>query len=405
MSISRLKAYGAAIFDAGFRFGFLLQVLFLFFFDASSLGLFFVLNACLITGKTISNLGFSRARYRHLISSKKKTMQQSLKVLSYRQCILLAPATVIAFALYSANPSTLILAGALGLWLGFFDFILAIHVARRDVRVVRRFALVFVATETVLFSVFFAVAADLYIAKLAAHLFAYVSAVTLAYSELFSQRISRLATRIKLSFRPLLIDVYGGLFSITLLLRAQIFPLIMYERYENDLIASFGILNQVGLIWIFILRGYMNSNQLELNAIYQGKLNGKRVIDLYVPYVYLFGVGLAVLTVSSVVISNFSDAYDTAPFLATVLLLFSFTSIYIAFNDFLIFGKQTGILLCYGIASMALFAIIYFLHNLIPFFASNLLELLAISTLPVAFLVTMNALKVFRRRPFFNLID
>ena len=112
MLISKLRMYGAAVFDAFYRFGFLLQVTFLFFVDSVSVGLFFVVNASIIVGKSISNLGFSRARYQRLILASEKVMQQSLKVLIYRQVILLVPALAVGFILLYLYQSDLILTEA-----------------------------------------------------------------------------------------------------------------------------------------------------------------------------------------------------------------------------------------------------------------------------------------------------
>ena len=391
--------YGAAFYDAVYRFGFLLQITFLMFVDSPSAGLFFVINASLVVGKSFSNLGFSRARYQHLILASEEVMRQSLKVLVCRQGFLLLPLFLIVLILAYWSQSALLLAGLVGLSLGFLDFLLAIHVARRDINTVRQFAVAFVVTETTTFIAFFQVSGELTLSKLAANILAFTIATIVAYRALFFSPVYRFGDKIKHSFRPLLIDVYGGLFSLTLLLRAQIFPLIMYERFADELIASFGMLNQVGLLWIFVMRGYMNSHQRDLSAIYQGRVSSRGIVRLYSVYVTLFVVGLFLIFLSSIAIDVLIAGSDARQFLLPVILLFMLTSVYVAFNDFLVFEKKTKLLLLYGILSVVLFGLIFLIDFLYQdFLHGYLLEVLALSTIPVGYVVAKNAVKVFSHR-------
>ena len=90
-------------------------------------------------------------------------------------------------------------------------------------------------------------------------------------------------------------DLYGGLFSLSLLLRAHIFPLIMYERLDANLIASFGLLNQVGLLSIFVLRGYMNTHQRELAAFYAGSSLRAGILGLYFRFSIVTALGAGII--------------------------------------------------------------------------------------------------------------
>ena len=143
----------------------------------------------------------------------------------------------------------------------------------------------------------------------------------------------------------------------------------------------------------------MNSHQRDLSAIYQGKISSQGIVRLYSVYVTLFIFGLLLIFLSSIAIDIFIAGSDARQFLLTVILLFTLTSVYIAFNDFLVFEKKTKLLLLYGTLSVVLFCMIFLIDFLCQHFLHGyLLEILALSTIPVCYLVAKNAVKVFSQR-------
>ena len=393
----KFAIYGAAIFDALYRFGFVIQILFLLIFKPDSVGVLILVNSGLVVGKTLSNLGFSRNRFRHLIIAADQVMMLSLKVLMYRQLCLMTPILFLGFSVGSFFEPYLLLIMGLGILFGFIDFIVAIHVARRDVDTVRSFAISFVFLETTVFCFLFLFLGDVLISKSIAYAVSICCASIYSFRNIFCRNTPRLKVRFLLSFRSLPVDLYGGLFSISLLLRAHVFPLVMYGRFDNNMIASFGLLNQAGLLLIFVLRSYMNSHQRQLISFFDGSSGPKALARVYGVYFSLMFLFVMLIGASAILLDIIFADYNSLEFLPTVIILFILTSLYIAFNDFLIFAKLTGTLFTAGMLSLLLFFCVYLLDKSWVGFPSQwYLETLAFSMLPTVTLVVSHFYKLLR---------